>query len=62
MYKVNLFIYLILSTKNMNKKINQKTNNYMANDMTDEVTQHEYNKNKYYENTNLYNQKNLKNK
>ena len=46
----------------MNKKINQKTNNYMANDMTDEVTQHEYNKNKYYENTNLYNQKNLKNK
>ena len=46
----------------MNKKINQKTNNYMANDMADEVTQHEYNKNKYYENTNLYNQKNLKNK
>ena len=32
-------------------------NNYMANDVADEMTQHEYNNNKYYKNKILYTQK-----
>ena len=32
-------------------------NSHLVNKVADEVTQHEYNNNKYYKNTNLYNQK-----
>ena len=44
MCKVNLFIYLLLSTKFRKKK----KNNYMANDVANEVAQYEDRNNKRY--------------